>query len=329
MHFSTTLAACLTLAAGTLVEAQYDSYGSGSAGGSAGGSYGGSYDAGAAAGGASASASASVSVSADAAVSGAASYDSSAASSTWSSSAAIASGTDIANNAAASPSAGMATMHVVKVSNKNADLVFTPNDIKAAKGDMIQFQFYPKNHSIVQSTFDKPCEPIADNMPGAKGFFSGFMPVSANASMMPVYTVEVKDDKPMWFYCSQGKHCQGGMVGVVNAPAANTSRTIDTYKSLAASAANNKTPKCEGESSSNSTLGVASSTGAAVAPSSGSDSTGFSTATVVPTPTSGNGAQGVSSASVEAVTGVNAAPSLKGMNVAGAGLVALVMGLLL
>ena len=47
---------------------------------------------------------------------------------------------------AAAPSGGvggMVTMHVVKVSNKNGDLAFTPKDMKAKVGDMVQFQFYP------------------------------------------------------------------------------------------------------------------------------------------------------------------------------------------
>ncbi len=48
--------------------------------------------------------------------------------------------------------------------------------------------------------------------------FSGYMDVAASADtgMIPVYTVEVANDKPLWVYCSQGKHCQAGMVMVVN-----------------------------------------------------------------------------------------------------------------
>jgi len=33
------------------------------------------------------------------------------------------------------------------------------------------------------------------------------------------FTYEVKNaSQPAWFYCSQGKHCQAGMVGVINPP---------------------------------------------------------------------------------------------------------------
>lgn len=112
---------------------------------------------------------------------------------------------------------GKIPLHVVKVSNKNGDLAFTPNVIQANKGDMVQFQFYPKKHSVVQSTFDQPCQPIEMNMPAVKGFFSGFMPVKPTDTMLPSYTIMVKNaSMPMWFYCSQGKHCQSGMVGVIN-----------------------------------------------------------------------------------------------------------------
>jgi hypothetical protein len=51
-------------------------------------------------------------------------------------------------------------------------------------------------------------------------FFSGFMPTNASAvsaNNLLTYTIRVMDSKPVWFYCSQAKHCQGGMVGAINA----------------------------------------------------------------------------------------------------------------
>lgn len=36
-------------------------------------------------------------------------------------------------------------------------LVFSPDNITAEKGDSIEFTFYPQNHNVVESTFDKPC----------------------------------------------------------------------------------------------------------------------------------------------------------------------------
>lgn len=51
-------------------------------------------------------------------------------------------------------------------------VVFTPHNVTAAKGDNVIFTFYPQNHSVAQSSFEKPCAPI-DN-----AIFSGFHPVT-------------------------------------------------------------------------------------------------------------------------------------------------------
>jgi len=102
------------------------------------------------------------------------------------------------------------TVHKVSVSNANGDTVFTPGTIHAAKGDMVEFSFWPMNHSIVQASFDKPCTPIDDN-----AFYSGFVPVSKGVSPK-VWNYMVESTDPIWFYCAQEGHCQAGMVGVIN-----------------------------------------------------------------------------------------------------------------
>ncbi len=117
--------------------------------------------------------------------------------------------------------AGMAsaqTLHVVSVSGEGEwALKFSPDNLKAAAGDMIQFQFRAGNHSVVQSNFDNPCTPISQHT-NATGFFSGYQLVAASEAMgmIPTYTIMVADAKPMWVYCSQGKHCQAGMSMVIN-----------------------------------------------------------------------------------------------------------------
>jgi plastocyanin len=122
---------------------------------------------------------------------------------------------------AAALMAGLAsaqTVHVVSVSSKSNEKIFTPNNIKVPAGDMIQFQFLGGNHSVVQSNFDNPCTPIQSHVANATGMFSGYMNVAASAGtgMIPIYTMMVQDEKPIWLYCSQGMHCQAGMVMVVN-----------------------------------------------------------------------------------------------------------------
>jgi plastocyanin len=89
-------------------------------------------------------------------------------------------------------------------------LTFTPASIQAAIGDTVTFEFVAKNHTVTQSTFEKPCE-------WNGGFDSGYQPVAAGSTNLPTYQIKVNDTKPIWAYCKQGPHCGGGMVFAVNA----------------------------------------------------------------------------------------------------------------
>jgi plastocyanin len=107
-------------------------------------------------------------------------------------------------------------MWVVTVGANNTQK-YSPESLKADVGDMIQFQFVAGNHTATQSTFDNPCQPIAMHS-NATGFHSGFQPAAASSSMgmTSTYSIQVTDTKPIWVYCAQGKHCENGMVMVVN-----------------------------------------------------------------------------------------------------------------
>lgn len=102
--------------------------------------------------------------------------------------------------------------HTVTVGG-DAGLVYTPSEIKAAVGDIVNFIFHKQNHSITQSTFDKPCNRLDT------GEDSGLMPNPNNTVVPPpawVYTV--KEETPTWWYCKQrtGAHCGKGMVFAIN-----------------------------------------------------------------------------------------------------------------
>jgi plastocyanin len=92
-------------------------------------------------------------------------------------------------------------------------LRFEPNNIFAEIGDIVEYHYLPKNHSVAQSSFANPCVPSGDD-----AFFSGFMPTADGTQNANVFQIEVKDKNPIWFYCSQtaGNHCQSGMSGVIN-----------------------------------------------------------------------------------------------------------------
>ncbi|KAL8711601.1 MAG: hypothetical protein Q9220_004011 [cf. Caloplaca sp. 1 TL-2023] len=102
-------------------------------------------------------------------------------------------------------------------------LVFSPNTIMAAAGDMVEFTFMSNNHTLTQSTFPLPCV----KMQG--GADSGFLPnVNNTVSPPPTYMFQVKDTAPAWFYCKQKKpvvHCGKGMTFSIN-PTADKSQAM-------------------------------------------------------------------------------------------------------
>ncbi|KAK4159815.1 hypothetical protein QBC43DRAFT_326382 [Cladorrhinum sp. PSN259] len=110
-------------------------------------------------------------------------------------------------------------------------LTFEPNNIIELPRTRVRFSFNPKNHSVVQSSFDNPCQPI-----GPGGFSSGHIPVGQSPSGV-FFDLIVPDTKPLWFYCGQttGNHCQSGMVGSINAPATGE-KTLQAYVAKAKAA---------------------------------------------------------------------------------------------
>ncbi|KAH9853306.1 hypothetical protein C2E23DRAFT_916962 [Lenzites betulinus] len=130
------------------------------------------------------------------------------------------------------------TIHVGSDANGAQALAFTPANVTASAGSVITFVFdgIPGNHTVAQSAFAKPCEPLAG------GFDSGYIAVPATTdktASFPTFNLTVTDaSKPIWFYCAQqnpAPHCLAGMVGSINAPA--TGNTFDAFVSAAKAAA--------------------------------------------------------------------------------------------
>ncbi|KAF2004199.1 Cupredoxin, partial [Amniculicola lignicola CBS 123094] len=133
---------------------------------------------------------------------------------------------------------GTASPHVQTVSVGKDGLVFTPDTIHAKVGEEITFQFFPKNHSVVQADFNNPCNPSEN------GIFSGFFPTPAPGPSNKTFTITVKDDKPIWLYCSALKpkpHCAAGMVAVINPPKTGP-KTLDAFRAAAKQTTNSTSP---------------------------------------------------------------------------------------
>ncbi|KAJ7828286.1 hypothetical protein B0H14DRAFT_2367190 [Mycena olivaceomarginata] len=92
-------------------------------------------------------------------------------------------------------------------------IAYTPNQVTANIGDVIQFVFKQENHTITRSTLASPCSPLV----GEGAFDSGFVPVDAAATdNFPLAQLTVTDTNPIWIYCRQAGHCAQGMVFAVN-----------------------------------------------------------------------------------------------------------------
>jgi plastocyanin len=114
-------------------------------------------------------------------------------------------------------------------------LQYSPNSLAVAVGTAVEFDFFPKNHTVTQSSFANPCHPLEG------GFFSGFVPTK-NSPSGTSFTIVVNDTKPIWFYCGQttGNHCQSGMVGAINAP--TSGNTFEKFAALAKNATTSTSP---------------------------------------------------------------------------------------
>ncbi|KAI3391532.1 hypothetical protein diail_7176 [Diaporthe ilicicola] len=140
------------------------------------------------------------------------------------------------------PLVASAANKIIPVLVGGTALTFTPNSVTANPGDVLQFQFAARNHTVTQSRPTSPCQPLAagpgaPDAPGtAAGVNSGFIPFDGGASgMVGTFTVPVMNTQPMFLYCAQAMHCQQGMVMTVNAQPTDL---IDYFNAAAAAPAN-------------------------------------------------------------------------------------------
>ncbi|KAK0442578.1 hypothetical protein EV421DRAFT_1807845 [Armillaria borealis] len=153
-------------------------------------------------------------------------------------------------------------------------LEYGPANISASIGDTVTFEFHPNNHTVTQSSFQHPCQPLAEtSTSGQTGFSSGFRPVASDATEFPTFQIKINDvcsTAPVWGYCGQTNHCGSGMVFSINAVETGPNN-FAAFKELAIQTNSTGTGSSSGNGTSGS--GSNSSTGSSSVPSpSGSDS---------------------------------------------------------
>ncbi|RPB03024.1 hypothetical protein L873DRAFT_1619868, partial [Choiromyces venosus 120613-1] len=74
-------------------------------------------------------------------------------------------------------------------------LYFDPQVVMGAVGDIIHFEFSGKNHTVTESSYDKPCDKFEGGLDNTGKF-----------------EFTIKDKNPRWFFCKTGHHCGAGML---------------------------------------------------------------------------------------------------------------------
>ena len=150
--------------------------------------------------------------------------------------------------------------HLVNVGTRGK-LIFEPQPVDAAVGDLIVFQFLTLNHTVTQSSFENPCV-------SQDGFDSGFRffnPTNQTGVINQRLTFLVRESDPMWFFCRQTvprSHCNSGMVFAVNAGDLWTefqSNAEGSNRTIASSADSNVTAGDQNSSSTPTTASQGSS----------------------------------------------------------------------
>ncbi|KAI1074294.1 hypothetical protein F5B20DRAFT_596488 [Whalleya microplaca] len=103
---------------------------------------------------------------------------------------------------------------IIPVVVGGAQDTFVPNTVKAAVGDIIQFQFSNGNHTVTQSAEDTPCQPLQATV--ATAIHSGHIPYKDGQTTVGTFSMPITSTDPMFLYCATGPHCQEGQVMIVN-----------------------------------------------------------------------------------------------------------------
>lgn len=119
------------------------------------------------------------------------------------------------------------TIQTIKVGQNGQK--FEPDTLTAAVGSQVQFTFVAEGHSVSAAAYDSPCKPVNDST-----FFSGDGEVGKS------FTITINDTSPLWIYCPEESHCQGGMSAVINAP--STGQTLADFRAKASTVSSSSEP---------------------------------------------------------------------------------------
>jgi plastocyanin len=86
---------------------------------------------------------------------------------------------DTTTTTASSTESGSASSTTQSVDVGESGFTFNPDTIHVPAGGVVEFHFYPGDHSVAQAAFNNPCHPKSDT-----SFFSGFMASANNGKVI-------------------------------------------------------------------------------------------------------------------------------------------------
>ncbi|KAJ5952982.1 Cupredoxin [Penicillium vulpinum] len=124
------------------------------------------------------------------------------------------------------PSSTGITTHTVQVGPKSNPHQFVPAAITANVGDIVVFEFYPTNHSVVKADYEAPCVPASGTIFYSGAFVKFDLQDGQIVGPPPTWSLRINDTEPTFYYCTAIDSCtKNGMVGAINA---NTTQSWET-----------------------------------------------------------------------------------------------------
>ncbi|RVX75231.1 hypothetical protein B0A52_00583 [Exophiala mesophila] len=109
---------------------------------------------------------------------------------------------------------------------------FNPAVVQLSPGNVVEFAFYPTNHSVIRAEYKFPCIPYELTGIDKVGFDSGFRVTDAILPEPDTFRLLINDSDPIFYYCGAPGSCiDWQMVGVINP---NASVSLEVQKQFAA-----------------------------------------------------------------------------------------------
>jgi len=167
----------------------------------------------------------------------------------------------------------------IKVAEKG--LTFTPQTVKADKGDRLVFTFVNGGHDVVVGS--TKVDACTNDEKATNYFYSGMI---GSSDAKKTFVVDVTTTDPIWFFCSVASHCSSGMFGAVNLPSDKKVSDYDTSGKTSAKISGNavggqvvaKASDATSSSSGASSSGASTTTGSMTSSTSGAAAASSSSA---------------------------------------------------